>query len=72
MAAQDVFILAEVDREDFMIIGVFSTFEKATSYVKGKAPIYGRYWIERHPVDGEGSGCAMWMSKDGETWKGEK
>lgn len=64
----ELFVLADVDYEDFAIIGVFSTPEKAMEKVKGLKPDGKVFWIERWGLDEAPVTYIHWTRKADEEW----
>ncbi len=64
----NMYVLADVDYEDFNILGVFSTVEKAKAFVEGREPGGRIFWIEGYELDGvrvggerRGDGLLTWV-----------
>jgi len=65
----EVFVLADVDYEDFVIIGVYGSLEGA-KWAASNAKLQGRsFWIDKHKLDEGGLGSTLLKSRDGKTWE---
>lgn len=68
----EVFVLADVDYEDFVIIGVYGSAEVA-KWAATKATLQGRcFWIDKHKLDEGGLGSTLLKSRDGKNWEEQK
>jgi len=62
----NAWVLAEVDYEDFIILGVFSTAEKAKAFLGAQITPNRDYWLEGYEVDKGYLGKEV--MRDGKTW----